>query len=325
MRSIIRNAISGIANQFPDSQRELRLSHYDLQVRIAIVEVRVAIYSKFVAIIQVRVAIVRLSQRIWNKSQRELRLSQRTWNKSQRELGLSQLIWKIATRTSTIVTRTWTIATRTCKSHCDSPSSRCDSRNLLEVYAKFGVTILRVRVLVFFQDADIKRFIRVVATHIQPLTPVSEFSEPPESPSPYLDPSAESAAAAAAQAEEEMEEAEELEQSPAAVPFSRLFTCADQFDWALMLIGALAAAAHGTAPGSYLHFFAKIVHVLEIGSSVPGRDLDEQFERHLNLQIFGHGYRYDPPNMEARIRHIPISDTPSYTRIHILSRRAKHH
>ncbi|KAE8683283.1 ABC transporter B family member 20 [Hibiscus syriacus] len=122
--------------------------------------------------------------------------------------------------------------------------------------------------------------------HIQPLTPVSEVSEPPESPSPYLDPSAESAAAAAAQAEaeEEMEEAEELEQTPAAVPFSRLFTCADQLDWALMLVGSIAAAAHGTAPVAYLHFFAKIVHVLGIGSSVP-ESLDEQFERFTELAL----------------------------------------
>ena len=95
--------------------------------------------------------------------------------------------------------------------------------------------------------------------HIQPLTPVSEVSEPPESPSPYLDTSAE---AIPVEVEEEMEEAEEIEPPPSAVPFSRLFACADRFDWVLMVVGSLAAAAHGTALVVYLHYFAKIVHLL---------------------------------------------------------------
>ncbi|KAL6980474.1 ABC transporter B member 20 [Sarracenia purpurea var. burkii] len=96
--------------------------------------------------------------------------------------------------------------------------------------------------------------------HIQPLTPVSEVSEPPESPSPYLDTSAE---AVPVEVEEEIEEAEEIEPPPAAVPFSRLFACADRFDWVLMVVGSLAAAAHGTALVVYLHYFAKIIHLLE--------------------------------------------------------------
>ncbi|XP_065871120.1 ABC transporter B family member 20 [Euphorbia lathyris] len=120
--------------------------------------------------------------------------------------------------------------------------------------------------------------------HIQPLTPVSEVSEPPESPSPYLDTSAEAAAqaAAAAQAEEdEMEETEEMEPPPAAVPFSRLFACADRLDWGLMIVGSIAAAAHGTALVVYLHYFAKIIDVMKIG---PNRT-EEQFERFKDLAL----------------------------------------
>ncbi|XAR66322.1 hypothetical protein NMG60_11012511 [Bertholletia excelsa] len=52
--------------------------------------------------------------------------------------------------------------------------------------------------------------------HIQPLTPVSEVSEPPASPSPYVDTSAE---ATPVEAEEEAEEADEVEPPRAAVPF----------------------------------------------------------------------------------------------------------
>ncbi|WCJ19540.1 ABC transporter B family member 20 [Euphorbia peplus] len=119
--------------------------------------------------------------------------------------------------------------------------------------------------------------------HIQPLTPVSEVSEPPESPSPYLDTSAEAAAAAAAaQAEEdEMEEVEEMEPPPAAVPFSRLFACADRLDWGLMIVGSVAAAAHGTALVVYLHYFAKIIEVMKMG---PDRT-EEQFERFKDLAL----------------------------------------
>lgn len=116
--------------------------------------------------------------------------------------------------------------------------------------------------------------------HIQPLTPVSEVSEPPESPSPYLDMSAEGGATASGtapvEADEEMEEPEENEPPPAAVPFSGLFACADRLDWALMAAGSLAAAAHGAALVIYLHYFAKIVQVLNLGHAAPR---DEVFDR----------------------------------------------
>ncbi|KAL5554800.1 hypothetical protein UlMin_042201 [Ulmus minor] len=105
--------------------------------------------------------------------------------------------------------------------------------------------------------------------HIQPLTPVSEVSEPPESPSPYLDASAETAGQPV-EPEEEMEEPEEMEPPPAAVPFSRLFACADRLDWLLMFVGSFAAAAHGAALVVYLHYFAKIIQVLWIERSPNG-------------------------------------------------------
>jgi ATP-binding cassette subfamily B (MDR/TAP) protein 1 len=95
--------------------------------------------------------------------------------------------------------------------------------------------------------------------HIQPLTPVSEVSEPPESPSPYLETSTD---AVPVEVEEEIDDGDEIEPPPAAVPFSRLFACADRFDWVLMVVGSMAAAAHGTALVVYLHYFAKIIHLL---------------------------------------------------------------
>lgn len=110
--------------------------------------------------------------------------------------------------------------------------------------------------------------------HIQPLTPVSEVSEPPESPSPYLDASAETSGQPV-EPEEEMEEPEEMEPPPAAVPFSRLFACADRLDWVLMFVGSLAAAAHGAALVVYLHFFAKIVQVLWMSRGPNGEPSSE--------------------------------------------------
>lgn len=125
--------------------------------------------------------------------------------------------------------------------------------------------------------------------HIQPLTPVSEVSEPPESPSPYMDASAEAGTAAgqAVEVEEEPDEMEEMEPPPAAVPFSRLFACADRLDWLLMLLGSLAAAAHGAALVVYLHYFAKIIHVLSIGST-PDQDHQKLLQVNLTHLISSH-------------------------------------
>ncbi|KAL8093361.1 ABC transporter B family member 20 [Apium graveolens] len=115
--------------------------------------------------------------------------------------------------------------------------------------------------------------------HIQPLTPVSEVSEPPESPSPYLDSSA--ADAVGVETEDEMEDGEEMEPPPAAVPFSRLFACADGLDWVLMVFGSVAAAAHGTALVVYLHYFAKIIHLLSHSKDSP----DKLFDRFTELAL----------------------------------------
>eukprot|EP00268_Persea_americana_P039714 TRINITY_DN3933_c0_g1_i4.p1 TRINITY_DN3933_c0_g1~~TRINITY_DN3933_c0_g1_i4.p1 ORF type:complete len:1407 (+),score=263.51 TRINITY_DN3933_c0_g1_i4:281-4501(+) len=113
--------------------------------------------------------------------------------------------------------------------------------------------------------------------HIQPLTPVSEVSEPPESPSPYLDTSAEPVNLEGDGGGME-EEAEEIEPPPAAVPFSRLFACADAFDWVLMGVGSIAAAAHGLALVLYLHFFGKVLGLLTVDRSDREMSKDEIFQ-----------------------------------------------
>ncbi|KAF3582648.1 hypothetical protein DY000_02032618 [Brassica cretica] len=120
--------------------------------------------------------------------------------------------------------------------------------------------------------------------HMQPLTPVSEVSEPPESPSPYPDPSETGGTATAAQAEDDEEleeEPDEVEPPPAAVPFSQLFACADSFDWVLMILGSVAAAAHGSALIVYLHYFAKIVEVL----AFSGERSEDQYDRLVELSL----------------------------------------
>lgn len=121
--------------------------------------------------------------------------------------------------------------------------------------------------------------------HIQPLTPVSEVSEPPESPSPYTDMG--TGEAEPMEVEEEMDaENEEMEPPPAAVPFSRLFACADRLDWALMFVGSLAAAAHGTALVVYLHYFAKIVHLLNSEKESSDVQFDRFTEVLLNNNVY---------------------------------------
>lgn len=115
--------------------------------------------------------------------------------------------------------------------------------------------------------------------HIQPLTPVSEVSEPPESPSPYTDTGGD---AMQVELEEEMDaDTEEMEPPPTAAPFSMLFACADQLDWVLMILGSVAAAAHGTALVVYLHYFSKIIQLLSHGSE----SADDLFHRFTELAL----------------------------------------
>ncbi|KAF3776417.1 hypothetical protein EJ110_NYTH40143 [Nymphaea thermarum] len=121
--------------------------------------------------------------------------------------------------------------------------------------------------------------------HIQPLTPVSEVSEPPEWPSPYLDSNAE---ALAVEDDAELDAEEEIEPPPAAVPFSRLFACADGFDWVLMIVGSLAAAAHGAALVVYLHFFGKVINLLRIDHLPPDQLFDE-FKKQIALLTLATG------------------------------------
>lgn len=114
--------------------------------------------------------------------------------------------------------------------------------------------------------------------HIQPLTPVSEVSEPPESPSPYLEQSND-AGPAPAEDDQEIDEGEEMEQPPAAVPFSRLFACADRLDWVLMIVGSVAAAAHGAALVIYLHFFGKVIQLLSYRHPEESDELFQKFNQ----------------------------------------------
>jgi len=113
--------------------------------------------------------------------------------------------------------------------------------------------------------------------HIQPLTPVSEVSKLPESPSPYLENSTE-----AIQVEDDggVEETEDIEPPPAAVPFLRLFACADGLDCILMIVGSLAAAAHGAALVVYLHFIGKVINLLTLHHSpISSEELFHEFTK----------------------------------------------
>lgn len=117
--------------------------------------------------------------------------------------------------------------------------------------------------------------------HMQPLTPVSEVSEPPESPSPYMDSGVE---AVAVEDEGPVDELEEMEPPPAAVPFSRLFACADGLDWLLMAVGALAAAAHGMALVVYLHFFGRSINLLS-PSNLQDKSPEEVFHQYKQARL----------------------------------------
>ena len=115
---------------------------------------------------------------------------------------------------------------------------------------------------------------------VQPLTPVSEVSEPPESPSPYLDVGEEPVPID----EDGILDEDEVEIPPAAVPFFRLFAYATPFDWFLMVIATTAAAAHGAALPIYLHFFGKIINMLDQQDSTSSEQFDELCQ--VNILVF---------------------------------------
>ncbi|KAJ0962333.1 hypothetical protein J5N97_030161 [Dioscorea zingiberensis] len=122
--------------------------------------------------------------------------------------------------------------------------------------------------------------------HMQPLTPVSEVSEPPESPSPYMDIGGE---AVPVEEDGTVDELEEIEPPPAAVPFSGLFKCADGLDWALMAVGSLAAAAHGAALVVYLHYFGRIINLLgrlDHDFDFMTEDMFREFKKHALYIIY---------------------------------------
>ncbi|KAJ6822507.1 ABC transporter B family member 20 [Iris pallida] len=117
---------------------------------------------------------------------------------------------------------------------------------------------------------------------VQPLTPVSEVSEPPESPLPYSL-SMEMADRGMGEGPGEEEEEDAAEPPPAAVPFLRLFDCADRLDWVLMALGSLAAAAHGLALVAYLHLFGRTINLLSLhhdGSRLVGAQMMEEAKKH---------------------------------------------
>lgn len=119
-----------------------------------------------------------------------------------------------------------------------------------------------------------------------PLTPVSEVSEPPESPLPFMCENFEDVRGVEEEDEEEEEE-REAELVPEAVPIWGLFACADWIDWILMMCGGLAAAAHGVAIVMYVHIFGKVLEVLIFDDSKHSEDeLFHKFTTVFNYFLF---------------------------------------
>jgi ATP-binding cassette, subfamily B (MDR/TAP), member 1 len=121
--------------------------------------------------------------------------------------------------------------------------------------------------------------------HVQPLTPVSEVSEPPESPSPYAaDFGADGVplpADGVGHDEEDEVDESDVVPPPSAAPFSRLFEFADRFDWVLIVAGSVAAAVHGVALVVYLHYFGRAVNLLDserLASTLHGKN-DELLQK----------------------------------------------
>ncbi|XP_024965312.1 ABC transporter B family member 20-like [Cynara cardunculus var. scolymus] len=126
---------------------------------------------------------------------------------------------------------------------------------------------------------------------VGPLTPVSENSEVPDSPLPYLDTT--TSRRNFPEKNDDIEEEDEVI-PPSAVPFTALFACADGFDWILIAVGSLAAVVHGASLAVYLHLFGKIIHLLSFHSNAD--ELFNHFSQHalyivyIGLAVFAAGW-----------------------------------
>ncbi|KAL4570994.1 hypothetical protein LXL04_017744 [Taraxacum kok-saghyz] len=97
----------------------------------------------------------------------------------------------------------------------------------------------------------------------EPLTPVLEKPEVPDSPLPYLDTTTSRRNFVGGNDDNKEEEVI----PPSAVPFLALFSCADGLDFLLIMLGSVGAVVHGASLVVYLHLFGKIIHLLSLRSN----------------------------------------------------------
>ncbi|KAK9055395.1 hypothetical protein SSX86_026478 [Deinandra increscens subsp. villosa] len=125
---------------------------------------------------------------------------------------------------------------------------------------------------------------------VGPLTPVSENSEVPDSPSSHFS----TTTSGRSNIEEDNNIEEDEPTSPSAVPFLALFNCAEGFDWILMVAGSLGAVVHGASLAVYLHLFGKIIHLFSFNSNADQVfDLFSQYALcivYIGLAVFAAGW-----------------------------------
>ncbi|KAI3514196.1 hypothetical protein L1887_12515 [Cichorium endivia] len=112
---------------------------------------------------------------------------------------------------------------------------------------------------------------------VEPLTPVLEKPEVPDSPLPYLDTT--TSRRTFTGENDDIEEEEVI--PPSAVPFLALFACADGLDFLLITLGSLGAVVHGASLVVYLHLFGKIIHLLSLRSNA-----DELFDHFSQYALY---------------------------------------
>ncbi|KAI3737544.1 hypothetical protein L2E82_27550 [Cichorium intybus] len=110
---------------------------------------------------------------------------------------------------------------------------------------------------------------------VEPLTQVLEKPEVPDSPLPYLDTTTGRRTCTGENDDIEVDEVI----PPSAVPFLALFACADGLDFLLITLGSLGAVVHGASLVVYLHLFGKIIHLLSLRSNA-----DELFDHFSQIQ-----------------------------------------
>lgn len=91
------------------------------------------------------------------------------------------------------------------------------------------------------------------------------------------------------QSGDEKKKKAEAEQKVEKVPFLKLFSFADRWDYVLMAVGSLGACAHGASVPVFFIFFGKLINIIGIAYLFPTEVSGRVAKVRTRLHAYMHG------------------------------------